>query len=221
MMKKFSSLLLLMMLFMTITLNNGFKIKFNNIKKLLTTITTSSIILTSASSLTYAANDNEAFVSNLADVLEAKEVILPVKKYIENQNYDNARTNIKYVINQMQLQKKANALIQNSIDITDDTDLIDKAADANNRILNTASQLDSTIYTCVFVPSEDGTVNPTQEKYRKQSYTFYDSLLNDFNDLIAVSPEKELKEAQERVAGDLKKMPKILFKSEGLKQSGI
>ena len=121
----------------------------------------------------------------------------------------------------MQLQKKGNALIQNSIDVTDDTDAIDKAADANNRILNTASQLDSTIYTCVFIPSEDGTINPTQEKYRKQSYTFYDSLLKDFDDLINVSPDEELKIAQERVAGDLKKMPKILFKNQGLKQTGI
>ena len=37
--------------------------------------------------------------------------------------------------------------------------------------------LDGTIYTCVFIPSEDGEVTPTQEKYRKQSYQFLNGLV--------------------------------------------
>ena len=121
----------------------------------------------------------------------------------------------------MQLQKKTDSLIQNSLDVTEDTDAIDAAADANSRILNTANQLDSTIYTCVFIPSEDGTINPTQEKYRKQSYMFYDNLLKDFDDVIKVAPAAQLKEAEVIAANDIKKLPPILFKSVGLKQTGI
>lgn len=121
----------------------------------------------------------------------------------------------------MQLQKKTDALVQNSLDITDDSDAIDTAADANSRILNTANQLDSTIYTCVFIPSEDGEITSSQEKYRQQSYTFYDSLLKDFDDVIKVAPEAQLKAAQEIAAIDIKKLPPILFKSANFKQTGI
>lgn len=121
----------------------------------------------------------------------------------------------------MQLQKKTDSLIQNSLDVTDDTDAIDAAADANSRILNTANQLDSTIYTCVFIPSEDGTVTGTQQKYITQSYMFYDTLLKDFDDVIKVSPAAELKEAEAIAATEIKKLPPILFKSVGLKQTGI
>ena len=47
-------------------------------------------------------------------------------------------------------------------------------------------QLDSTIYTCVFIPSEDGEVTPTQEKYRKQSYGFLKDLNNDLDTMISL-----------------------------------
>ena len=57
---------------------------------------------------------------------------------------------------------------------------------ASQRLTNTAVQLDSTIYTCVFIPSEDGEVTPTQEKYRKQSYGFLKDLNNDLDTMISL-----------------------------------
>jgi hypothetical protein len=207
---------------------NCFNINNNNnsngiskvLKRLIAVTTTTSILFTTNILPSYGSS-NDAFVSALASIIEAKDVIKPVKNFIELQAYDNARTNIKYVINQMQLQKKTDALIQNSLDVTEDSDAIDLAADANSRILNTANQLDSTIYTCVFIPSEDGTISTTQEKYRQQSYTFYNSLLKDFDDVIKVAPDAQLKEAQAIADVDIKKLPKVLFKSIGLKQTGI
>ena len=206
---------------------NCFSINNNNsngiskvFKRLIAVTTTTSILFTTNILPSYGSS-NDAFVAALASIIEAKDVIKPVKNFIELQAYDNARTNIKYVINQMQLQKKTDALIQNSLDVTEDSDAIDLAADANSRILNTANQLDSTIYTCVFIPSEDGTISATQEKYRQQSYTFYNSLLKDFDDVIKVAPDAQLKEAQAIADVDIKKLPKVLFKSIGLNQTGI
>lgn len=69
----------------------------NKLLNRLIAITTSSIILTSNTLPSYA-NSNDVFVSSLASIIEAKDVILPVKKYIEVQAYDNARTNIKVLL---------------------------------------------------------------------------------------------------------------------------
>ena len=63
-------------------------------------------------------------------------------------------------------------LIQQSLDFSEDSDAVDAAQEAGNRVSNTAIQLDSTLYTCVFIPSDDGTVPPAAEKYRKQCFDF-------------------------------------------------
>ena len=82
--------------------------------------------------------------------------------------YDFARTNVNYCLNQLQLSKALSTVIQGSIDFCDDADAIEAASEASQTIANTAVQLDSTIYTCVFIPSEDGEIPPNAEKYRKQ-----------------------------------------------------
>jgi hypothetical protein len=64
-------------------------------------------------------------------------------------------------------------LVQSSIDFGDDMDAIENAQEAAGKISNTAIQYDSTVYTCVFIPSDDGTVPPNAEKYRKQAVDFY------------------------------------------------
>ena len=63
---------------------------------------------------------------------------------------------LQFILNQLQLQKRLTLLIQNSIDFCDDMDAIDQAQEAGNRLTNTLIQFDSTVYTCVFIPSDDG-----------------------------------------------------------------
>jgi hypothetical protein len=63
---------------------------------------------------------------------------------------------LQFILNQLQLQKRLTLLIQNSIDFCDDMDAIDQAQEAGNRLTNTLIQYDSTVYTCVFIPSDDG-----------------------------------------------------------------
>lgn len=128
----------------------------------LATTIAAAIMSISLSDVQPALATEEKFVSALSSIVNAKKILAPVKNYVELQGYDNARTNIYYIVNNLGLQKKADALIQNSIDVVDDEAKIERAQEAASRIANTASQLDSSVYTVIFIPSEDGTINPTQ-----------------------------------------------------------
>ena len=119
-----------------------------------------------------AAPSEEKYLDALATLITCKKVLESVDQYIEVQAYDNARTNVNYLLNQLFLEKKVQMLIQQSLDFSEDSDAVDVAQEAGNRVSNTAIQLDSTLYTCVFIPSDDGTVPPAAEKYRKQSFDF-------------------------------------------------
>merc|ERR1712146_617083 len=100
-----------------------------------------------------------------------------------------------------------------SIEYAEDPDIIEKASEASQRLTNTAVQLDSTIYTCVFIPSEDGEVTPTQEKYRKQSYGFLKELNNDLDTMISLGTERQLLKARMEADKTISGLPANLFKS--------
>ena len=125
-----------------------------------------------------AAPSEDKYLDALATLITCKKVLETVDQYIEVQAYDSARTNVNYLLNQLFLEKKVQMLIQQSLDFSEDSDAVDVAQEAGNRVSNTAIQLDSTLYTCVFIPSDDGTVPPAAEKYRKQSFDFLKVLQN-------------------------------------------
>eukprot|EP00607_Mallomonas_marina_P007785 CAMPEP_0182417630 /NCGR_PEP_ID=MMETSP1167-20130531/2086_1 /TAXON_ID=2988 /ORGANISM="Mallomonas Sp, Strain CCMP3275" /LENGTH=203 /DNA_ID=CAMNT_0024591325 /DNA_START=144 /DNA_END=755 /DNA_ORIENTATION=+ len=152
------------------------------------------------------------FLNALSGVIETKTIIKPVKDYFENQQYDQARTNIKFCINQLQLQKKVDSLVQNSIDYVDDPEVLDGIQEASARIVNTAIQLDSTVYTMIFIPSEGGEIPPSAEKYQKQSVGYYQTLNNDLDMLIKAGNEKQIQAASAKAEEELKTVPKFLFK---------
>jgi hypothetical protein len=166
-------------------------------------------------------SSEEDFIDALTTMILADKVIDPTNKYVDVQAYDSARSNIKYILNQLQLQKKVTELVQNSIDFSDDMDAIEAAQEAGNRITNTAMQYDSSVYTCVFIPSDDGTIPPSAEKYRKEAINYYKSFKNDISLLIKVANEEQLAKAQAKADELAKKLPPVLFKSENLKASAI
>lgn len=193
-------------------------LKFNPLKIIekKSSIAVLSLAILTQPSLTQAAGAPSAsnvFINSLATVIEAREVLKPVVGFVDVQAYDNARTNIKYTVNQLRLQKTLDALVQNSLDFSDDADAIDAAADASTRIANTAQQLDSTVYTLVFIPSEDGIPPPSAEKYVKQSKDFYGTLDSDLSVMLKVASAKQLGEAQLIAEKSLKEMPDFLFKT--------
>eukprot|EP01039_Chlorochromonas_danica_P000327 gene327-351_t len=161
------------------------------------------------------------YLDSLATVILAKKVMEPANQYVELQAYDNARTNIKYILNDLQLQKKVTNLVQSSIDFAEDVEAVDAAGEAAGRIANTAMQYDSTVYTCVFIPSEDGSIPPNAMKYRKQAKEFYEAFNQDADILIKVATTEQLTKAQRLASDRISKLPVVLFKNENLKQTGI
>ena len=189
---------------------------------LLSSAAAASTIFNSPSAAAAAeAASEDMFINAIAFVLEAKEIVRPVKNFIEGQNYDNARTNVAYIVNQLQLEKKMNLLVKSALEYADNVDeYIDSASETAQKLGNSVAQLDSTIYTIIFIPSEDGEVTPTQEKYRKQSYDFYAALNSDLDALLKLASDKQLAKATLVKDAEIAKMPKILFEKPK-KKSGI
>lgn len=162
------------------------------------------------------------FIQALSTMIVCKKVISPTKDYVTVAAYDAARSNIQYVLNQLQLQKSVTTLMQNSIDFNDDMDAIEAAQEAGNSIANTAIQFDSTVYTCVFIPSDDGTVPPSAVKYRKQANDFYTTLNEDFDALLKVGSEAQLAKAKVIADKRIAELPQVLFKDlSNLRVTGI
>lgn len=93
-------------------------------KKILTSFLGISSLLVLAPKATLASE--EAFTDALSTVIAAKAVLANTKGNVESQAYDRVRTNIYYILNQMQIEKKLKSLIQNSLDVNDDMDAIDQ-----------------------------------------------------------------------------------------------
>jgi hypothetical protein len=160
----------------------------------------------------FAAGD-EAIVEALSTMVVSRKILEPVDKYIEFQAYDNARTNVNYILNQLQLEKIVKSLIQQSLDFCDDMDAIEAAQEAGNRVANTAIQLDSSVYTCIFIPSDDGTVPPSAEKYRKQAYGYLASVRSDLDIFLKLASPELLAKASSKADSDIKALPNVLFKA--------
>lgn len=160
-----------------------------------------------------AIDGEDAFINSLAVILEAKVVIIPAKGAVISQAYDKARTNVQYILDFLKLEKTVQTLLRNSIDFCDDSDAIDAAGEAASRVANTALQFDGSIYTCIFIPTEDGTIPPSAEKYRKEAVAYYNSFITDLDTLLKVANKNQLAEAQKIATIALDKMPKGLFKS--------
>lgn len=104
--------------------------------------------------LSDGSSAKDQFIDALATLILAKRVIEPTQNYVVIQKYDNARSNLKYVLNQLQLQKKVTYLLRNSVDFCDDIDAVEAAGEAGNRLTNTVLSFDNTVYTCIFIPTD-------------------------------------------------------------------
>jgi hypothetical protein len=107
----------------------------------------------------------DQFIDALATLILAKKVIEPTQNYVLIQKYDNARSNLQYVLNQLQLQKKVTYLLRNSVDYCDDIDAVEAAGEAGNRLTNTVLSFDNTVYTCVFIPTDSDDLGRTSIIY--------------------------------------------------------
>ena len=84
------------------------------------------------------------------------------------------------------------------------------------QLSNTLIQLDSTIYTVIFIPGDDsGKPPPAAEKYIKSLKGYYKDSVDKFDTLLTLGSEDQLSKAKEESAkqiADLEKKSPFLFK---------
>lgn len=157
-------------------------------------------------------SEGTLLIDLLARVMESQAIMLPTKEFVEQQAYDTARYNIQFILNQLQLQKTVTKLMRSALEVIDDETLQEKVEDAGARITNTAIQYDSTVYTCVFIPTVNGEVPPSAEKYRKQAEGYYEQFMADAYTLLTAGSAEQLAAARILAAQRLATYPKVLFK---------
>jgi len=169
-----------------------------------------------------AAATEEGFVSALSTVLTCKAILAPVEGYVKAAAYDNARSNVKYLLNQLQVEKATNSLLKGALDFSENTDALDDAADASANIGNYLIQLDSTIYTVIFIPSDDsGAVPPAAEKYLKMLYGYLQNVNKAFDLLLTLGSTEQLAAAKKLSEKQVAGLPDraVLFKTVVKKSS--
>ena len=177
-------------------------------------LTTAAVVATLAPLTAQAAKvvTPEEYQAALTDLYAVGLVMKPAKSWIEKQEYDRARSDVKYCLDQLGLQKKVTMVIQNCMDYVDDPDTVEDALGAASNIANTAIQLDGTIYTLVFIPpAEDGERPPNALKYVKEADDYYDAFFSDLEKLKALGSDDQRAKARSDADSKAKGFPVKLF----------
>ncbi|KAM3573202.1 hypothetical protein VYU27_004805 [Nannochloropsis oceanica] len=171
------------------------------------------LFVAGASPLPVRAKDNKpaalSFEECVSKLLLSKKVLQPVAKYIKIGQYDPARTNIKYVTNQFRLKKAMERIVLLAFEKDVSQSKLDEAAEVTAVIDNTLSQLDSSVYTQIFIPT-DGEISPDALKYQKQAFEFYDTVLDSIDKVLSLAGAEDISAAQKLVDGT--PLPSFLFK---------
>ena len=185
-------------------------------------ITTIVSLMSSPNAVSAKASTEQDFIEALGTCLTSKRVLVPVLDFIEKQNYDGGRTNVNYLLNFLQVQKNAEFLVRAGLDFSDNVDGIDAAVEASAQLSNTLIQLDSTIYTVIFIPGDDsGKPPPAAEKYIKSLKGYYKDSQGRFDTLLALGSEEQLSKAKvvsDKQVADLQKKSPFLFKVKEISQ---
>jgi len=191
----------------------------------LTALTAAGVFLGfSQTSLAAAPLTEKDFLKALATITTSKAIIKPIEGYVKSQAYDNARTNVKYLLNQLQIEKATSTLIKSALEFAGEPDALDDAQEVSAEVGNFLIQLDSTIYTVIFIPSDDsGGVPPSADKYLKMLFGYLANVDKALDKLLAVGSSAQLAEAKKLSEAQLKGLPddgyKILFKTVVKKSS--
>mmetsp|Transcript_35656 Transcript_35656/g.64980 ORF Transcript_35656/g.64980 Transcript_35656/m.64980 type:complete len:268 (+) Transcript_35656:100-903(+) len=151
------------------------------------------------------------FEENLASILLSKKVLIPARRYIEIGQYDPARSNVNYCLNQFRLRKSLVQAVDRAQDFDGvDPELLDDAVDFVTKADNLIVQLDSSIYTMIFIPVEGAEMPADGRKFLKQCYLYYDLTMKGIDDVLALATPEQLA-AAEAIASKIA-LPGFLFK---------
>ncbi len=133
--------------------------------------------------------------SAVVPVVMCRTVLNPVRRYIEEGEWDKSRTNINYCTRVLALKKN----IRKSAEFLEGDafyDLLNIAGDLDNIL----TQLDATVYTPLFIPSDEG-VSVEQRKYQNQAFSYYDIAIEYLDSFFTKIPGEELEKARQTAKG--------------------
>ncbi|EME29097.1 uncharacterized protein Gasu_34880 [Galdieria sulphuraria] len=139
---------------------------------------------------------NADMESALVPIIQCRQLLDPVEGYLNNGNWDKARTSVNYCTRVLRL--KTNMKTVTNL-LSEDT-LKDKAIEYTVDIDNAMSQLDASAYTPNFIPSDARGVTDQNQKYQMQAKDFYHKVIQELDAFLDLSPGEELKNAQDKAS---------------------
>lgn len=153
----------------------------------------------------------KSMVESLSVILASKKILIPVQKYIEIGQYDPGRTNVNYCTKILRIRRAFdNVVLQAQDNPSVDLDKLDAAIELTAVADNNFSQLDSSIYTLIFIPNEGNELPPNSRKYLVMAQDYYKTVMDSIDAALALGSPQELNEAQK--LADTMEYPQFLFK---------
>jgi hypothetical protein len=125
-------------------------------------------------------------------------VLEPVERYINEGSWDKARTNVNYCTRILALRKKMHTAADTLVG-----DAFYDGTDIAEELVSTFTQLDASVYTPIFIASEDG-VSVEQRKYQKEALEYLEEAHAYLDKFLALFPRSAVSTAQQAAkAGEL------------------
>lgn len=128
----------------------------------------------------------------LVPVVMCRTAMTPVRRYIEDGLWDKARTNVNYCTKNLSLKKRIRDTAENGLE----GDAFYDALGIAGSLDNTMTQLDASVYTPIFVASDEG-ISEEQLIYQEQARGFYNDALDMLDRFLSSIGVDSLTKAQE------------------------
>ncbi|GJQ14674.1 hypothetical protein GpartN1_g6465.t1 [Galdieria partita] len=139
---------------------------------------------------------NAEMESALVPIIQCRQLLDPVEGYLNNANWDKARTSVNYCTRVLRLKTNMKTVSN----LLSEDNLKDKAIEYTVDIDNAMSQLDASAYTPNFIPSDTRGITDQNEKYQTQAKDFYHKVIQELDAFLDLSPAEELKNAQDKAS---------------------
>jgi hypothetical protein len=114
-----------------------------------------------------------------------------VERSINEGSWDKARTNVNYCTRILAFHKKMHTAADTLVG-----DAFYDGTDIAEELVNTFTQLDASVYTPIFIASEDG-VSVEQRKYQKEALDYLEEAHVYLDKFLALFPSSAVSTAQE------------------------
>jgi hypothetical protein len=139
---------------------------------------------------------DENMESALVPIVQCRQLLDSVEGYLNNANWDKARTNVNYCTRVLRLKTN----MKNVTSLLSEDNLKDKAIEYTVDIDNAMTQLDASAYTPNFIPSDTGGITDQNQKYQMQAKNFYYKVIQELDAFLGLAPAEELKNAQDKAS---------------------